>query len=41
MKIQASMAKDYLEKKEELEKIEVAVTVFEIEELHRRWKSLF
>ena len=39
LKIQASMAKDYLEQKEELEKVEVAVTVFEIEELHRRWKA--
>ena len=29
------MAKDYLEKKEELEKVEVAVTVYEIEELHK------
>ncbi len=28
------MAKDYLEKKEELEKFEVALTVYEIEELH-------
>ena len=33
------MAKDYLEQKEELEKVEVAVTVFEIEELHGRWKA--
>lgn len=40
LKIQASMAKDYLEKKEELEKIEVAVTVFEIEDLHQKWENL-
>ncbi|MFJ7728996.1 chromosome segregation protein SMC [Neobacillus sp. NPDC097160] len=40
LKIQASMAKDYLEKKEELEKIEVALTVFEIEDLHRIWENL-
>ncbi len=40
LKIQASMAKDYLEKKEELEKIEVALTVFEIEDLHQKWERL-
>ncbi|WP_045515271.1 chromosome segregation protein SMC [Neobacillus niacini] len=37
LKIQASMAKDYLEKKEELEKIEVALTVYDIEDLHQEW----
>lgn len=40
LKIQASIANDYLQKKEELEKIEVAVTVYEIEELHQRWEQL-
>ncbi|WP_456271572.1 chromosome segregation protein SMC [Bacillus sp. AK031] len=40
LKIQASMARDYLEKKEELEKVEVGVTVFEIEDLHRQWQEL-
>ncbi|WP_251549122.1 chromosome segregation protein SMC [Neobacillus muris] len=40
LKIQASMAKDYLEKKDELEKFEVALTVHEIEELHQNWQSL-
>jgi chromosome segregation protein len=40
LKIQASMAKDYLEKKEELEKIEVALTVYDIEDLHQRWTNL-
>ncbi|MGD6802991.1 chromosome segregation protein SMC [Rossellomorea aquimaris] len=40
LKIQASMAKDYLEKKEELEKVEVGVTVFEIEDLHNQWQDL-
>jgi chromosome segregation protein len=40
LKIQASMAKDFLEKKEELEKYEVAVTVYEIEELHQKWESM-
>ncbi|QED47505.1 chromosome segregation protein SMC [Cytobacillus dafuensis] len=40
LKIQASIAKDYLEQKEELEKIEVAVTVYEIEDLHIKWEQL-
>ncbi|MEH7492922.1 chromosome segregation protein SMC [Neobacillus niacini] len=40
LKIQASMAKDYLEKKEELEKIEVALTVYDIEDLHQKWTHL-
>ncbi len=37
LKIQASIAKDYLEKKEELEKVEVGLLVYEIEELHTNW----
>lgn len=40
LKIQASIAKDYLQQKEELEKIEVALTVYEIEELHAKWEQL-
>ncbi|PEQ93775.1 chromosome segregation protein SMC [Bacillus sp. AFS006103] len=40
LKIQASMAKDFLKKKEELEKFEVALTVYEIEDLHQKWESL-
>jgi chromosome segregation protein len=40
LKIQASMAKDYLEKKDELEKFEVALTVYEIEDLHQKWNHL-
>jgi chromosome segregation protein len=40
LKIQASMAKDYLEKKDELEKFEVALTVYEVEDLHQKWDSL-
>ncbi|RDI47489.1 chromosome segregation protein SMC [Falsibacillus pallidus] len=40
LKIQASIAKDYLEKKEELKAFEVALTVAEIEELHTRWEKL-
>ncbi|RCK10923.1 hypothetical protein DT075_24825 [Bacillus licheniformis] len=34
LKVQASIAKDYLEKKDELEKIEIALTAYDIEELH-------
>ncbi|PFA23952.1 chromosome segregation protein SMC [Bacillus cereus] len=37
---QASIAKDYLEKKEELEKVEAALIVYEIEELHEKWEEL-
>ncbi|WP_242136510.1 chromosome segregation protein SMC [Bacillus cereus group sp. BfR-BA-01360] len=37
---QASVAKDYLEKKEELEKVEVALIVYEIEELYKKWEAL-
>lgn len=40
LKIQASMAKDFLEKKDELEQFEVALTVYEIEELHQKWEQL-
>lgn len=40
LKIQASIAKDYLQKKEDLEKVEVACIVYEIEELHKRWEKL-
>ncbi|WHY68681.1 chromosome segregation protein SMC [Neobacillus sp. SuZ13] len=40
LKIQASMAKDFLEKKEELEKFEVSLTVYEIEDLHQKWEDL-
>ncbi|WP_019152817.1 chromosome segregation protein SMC [Robertmurraya massiliosenegalensis] len=40
LKIQASIAKDFLQQKEELEKIEVALTVYEIEDLHGKWEQL-
>ncbi|MBU8786393.1 chromosome segregation protein SMC [Bacillus glycinifermentans] len=40
LKMQASIAKDYLEKKDELEKIEVALTAYDIEELHQKWEAL-
>ncbi len=38
--MQASAAKDYLEKKEELERVEAALIVFEIEDLHEKWETL-
>jgi len=40
LQIQASIARDYLEKKEELEKIEVALTVYDIGDLHEKWTDL-
>ncbi|GGE65804.1 chromosome segregation protein SMC [Priestia taiwanensis] len=40
LKIQASLAKEYLEKKEELEQVEAALIVYEIEELHAKWEKL-
>ena len=40
LKSQASIAKDYLEKKKELKANEVALTVYEIERLHERWEKL-
>ncbi|WP_419883807.1 chromosome segregation protein SMC [Peribacillus sp. B-H-3] len=40
LKIQSSLAKEYLEKKSELEKIEIALTVYEIESLHQKWEKL-
>ncbi|WP_243289904.1 chromosome segregation protein SMC [Bacillus sp. FJAT-47783] len=39
LKIQASIAKEYLEQKEELEQIEVALIVHEIEELYEKWEK--
>lgn len=40
LKMQASIAKDYLGKKDELEKIEIALTAYDIEELHQKWEAL-
>ncbi|MED1437526.1 chromosome segregation protein SMC [Aeribacillus composti] len=40
LKMQASIAKDYLDKKEELKQHEVALLAHEIEELHDRWEAL-
>ncbi|MGM7701141.1 chromosome segregation protein SMC [Pseudalkalibacillus sp. Hm43] len=39
LKIQASIARDYLDKKSELEVIESALIVHEIEDLHSRWEA--
>ncbi|WP_335870689.1 chromosome segregation protein SMC [Bacillus sp. 2205SS5-2] len=39
LKIQASMAKEFLEKKDELKAFEVGVTVHEIEEIHKHWEA--
>jgi chromosome segregation protein len=40
LKIQASLAKEYIEKKNDLENFEVALTVYEIEVLHEKWTKL-
>ncbi|WP_209122416.1 chromosome segregation protein SMC [Alkalihalobacillus sp. BA299] len=37
LRIQSSIAKDYLEKKDELKEVEVALMVYEITELHEKW----
>lgn len=39
LQIQSSIAKDYLEKKEQLKEIEVALIVHEISELHEIWQE--
>ncbi|KMY49418.1 chromosome segregation protein SMC [Peribacillus loiseleuriae] len=40
LKIQSSLAKEFLEKKADLKQIEVALTVHEIETLHEKWNKL-
>lgn len=40
LKMQASIAKDYLEKRDELEKFEVALIAHEIETLHQQWTAM-
>lgn len=40
LKEQAAVAKDYLDKKEELKKHEVSLIVTEIEQIHREWSEL-
>ncbi|MDE5412998.1 chromosome segregation protein SMC [Alkalihalobacterium chitinilyticum] len=37
LRIQSSIAKDYLQKKEELKEVEVALMVYEITDLHEKW----
>ncbi|WP_088069407.1 chromosome segregation protein SMC [Gottfriedia luciferensis] len=40
LKIQASIAKEYIEHRDELEKVEAALLVYEIESLHQKWEQL-
>ncbi len=40
LKEQAAVAKDYLQKKDELKKVEIALLIAEIEEMHGKWKSV-
>ncbi|MEH6939401.1 chromosome segregation protein SMC [Bacillus sp. JJ664] len=40
LKIQASIAKEYIGHKDELEEVEAALLVFEIESLHQKWEEL-
>ncbi|MFK2824967.1 chromosome segregation protein SMC [Bacillus sp. B190/17] len=40
LRIQASIARDYLEKKEEMTGYDIAVIVYEIDELHAQWEKL-
>lgn len=39
LRMQASVAKEYLEKRDELERFEVALMVHDIEQLHRQWSE--
>jgi chromosome segregation protein len=39
LRLQAEVAKEYLHNKEQLEKVEVALTAYEIEELHKQWEQ--
>ncbi|WP_096199331.1 chromosome segregation protein SMC [Bacillus sp. FJAT-45350] len=39
LQIQASVAKDYLQKKAELKDVEVALMVYEIDDLHKKWSE--
>lgn len=40
LRIQSSIAKDYLQKKDELEQFEVSIMVYEIEQIHQKWQAL-
>ncbi|MBP3952066.1 chromosome segregation protein SMC [Bacillus suaedae] len=39
LKVQASVAKDYLEKRDQLKEVDIALLVYEIETLHARWNT--
>ncbi|OZM58572.1 chromosome segregation protein SMC [Lottiidibacillus patelloidae] len=39
LKQQADVAKEYLEKRDKLEKVEVALTAYEIDSLHKQWEE--
>ncbi|PGS53729.1 chromosome segregation protein SMC [Bacillus sp. AFS041924] len=40
LRMQASIAKEYIEHRDELEKVEAALLVYEIESLHHKWEEL-
>ncbi|WP_088012960.1 chromosome segregation protein SMC [Gottfriedia acidiceleris] len=40
LRMQASIAKEYIEHRDELEKVEAALLVYEIESLHQKWEEL-
>ncbi|MFB7140044.1 chromosome segregation protein SMC [Gottfriedia sp. NPDC056225] len=40
LRMQASIAKEYIEHRDELEKVEAALLVYEIELLHQKWEEL-
>jgi len=40
LRMQASIAKEYIEHRDELEKVEAALLVYEIESLHEKWEEL-
>ncbi|PGM54786.1 chromosome segregation protein SMC [Bacillus sp. AFS053548] len=40
LRMQASIAKEYIEHRDELEKVEAALLVYEIESLHQKWEGL-
>src|SRR5690606_32906683 len=40
LRMQASIARDYIDKKEEMTNYDIAVLVYEIEELHEAWEKV-
>ncbi|PGZ94851.1 chromosome segregation protein SMC [Bacillus sp. AFS029533] len=40
LRMQASIAKEYIEHRDELEQVEAALLVYEIESLHQKWEEL-